>query len=121
MTVKRYAVVNGSNATVDNVARYLPANYSVLGEPSDGIVVGGTDRAGFTLDNYVIPRLGSGLLFAREIDLSHGAIKQVPAEPTNFDEWMVRIDNAVQALSGLSAHDLPDAPYRDWFDDGLSP
>ncbi len=38
-----------------------------------------------------------------------------------FDEWMKQLDKAVSDLSGLSAHDLADQPYRDWFDSGYSP
>ena len=42
-------------------------------------MIGGRDVAGWTLDAYVIPRLASGLYFATEIDLSHPALKQLPA------------------------------------------
>ena len=54
------------------VARYLPGNYSVTGiaaadeDPTGlqrvGVRVHGTDNAGWTLEEYVIPRLASGLM-----------------------------------------------------------
>lgn len=66
--IMRYALV-GSPAT--QIAAYLPDNYHVLGVVDDQTVIGGRDRAGWTLDAYVIPRLASGLYFATEIDLSH--------------------------------------------------
>lgn len=84
--MKRYAIVSLRRDDVEKVRRYLPSNYEVIGTvphadefPFDGecAVVAGEDRAGWTLDAYVIPRLGSGLIPSREIDLSHPAIKEV--------------------------------------------
>ena len=59
--------------TVETVAAYLPQNYRVLGMDGDDVLIGGTDNHGWTLDDYVIPRLGSGMLFCKEIklDLEH--------------------------------------------------
>jgi hypothetical protein len=37
-----------------------------------------------------------------------------------FEEWMRAVDQAVQMKVGLSVHDLADAPFRDWYDDGVS-
>jgi hypothetical protein len=125
MTVKRYALVTGLHATAETVARYLPGNYRVIGTTSYGVVVQGTDEAGWTFDAYVAPRLGSGLMRAVEVDLSHPALKEIPEQapshPTGFDTWMEAVDDAVQANCGASVRDLPDCCYRDWFDDGLSP
>lgn len=48
----------------------LPSHYRVSRhipmEPVQIMVVEGEDDAGWTLDGYVIPRLASGLIFARE-------------------------------------------------------
>jgi hypothetical protein len=33
-----------------------------------------------------------------------------------FDEWMDRIDSLLFSTRGVSVHDLPDCPYRDWYD-----
>jgi hypothetical protein len=51
----------------DEVARYLPANYKVTGEDAGAVVIEGTDDHGWTLDDYVIPRLASGLIHAEEL------------------------------------------------------
>jgi hypothetical protein len=57
--------------------RYMPSNYSVsparsgTGEPA--VLIVGQDSAGWTLTDYVIPRLASGLYFAREISAAEAA------------------------------------------------
>jgi hypothetical protein len=38
-----------------------------------------------------------------------------------FDDWMHKVDRSVESFAGLSAFDLPDCPYRDWYDDELTP
>ena len=55
---------------LQTVQRYLPSNYKAeLRTHADPpyILIEGTDDHGWTLDGYVIPRLGSGLIVAREI------------------------------------------------------
>lgn len=39
----------------------------------------------------------------------------------SFEDWMQKVDQAVGAKAGLSVYDLADMPYRDWYDDGMSP
>ena len=41
--------------------------------------------------------------------------------PDPFDLWMNRVDQFVTHSTGLSIHDLSDLPFRDYFDDGMSP
>ena len=85
--IKRYALVT-SRTTLEQLPAYMPANYEAIwtgedaarpGEkaPSYLAVIAGHDVAGWTLDDYVIPRLASGLYFANEIDLSHPVMKRV--------------------------------------------
>ena len=72
MSNTRRASVVGHGITADKIAAYLPANYEVIGviEGRDPqVIIEGEDVAGWTLDDYVIPRLGSGLWFATEVDL----------------------------------------------------
>jgi len=38
-----------------------------------------------------------------------------------FDEWMREVDSHVGSLVMLSVHDLPDAPWWDYWHDGLEP
>jgi hypothetical protein len=40
---------------------------------------------------------------------------------TAFKKWMAEVDVAVATRAFVSAYDLPDQPYRDWFEEGLSP
>ena len=58
-------------ATADHqqVAAYLPANYRVIGRTLNelGTIIVGVDNHGWTLDAYVIPRLGSGLIHCDEV------------------------------------------------------
>lgn len=64
----RHAVVRGQHDKIDTIRRYLPSNFTA---DSDGVDVflHGTDVAGWTLTDYVIPRLASGLIRAEEITL----------------------------------------------------
>ena len=93
--VKRYGLVRGRNVTAETVTNYLPGNYRVIwsGKVSDWsptvevegplddncVVIQGEDNRGWTLDRYVIPRLGSGLMRCDEIDLSSPAMRLIPA------------------------------------------
>lgn len=65
----RKAIVKGE-LSLDRVRAYLPENFTAHLEKvgSDWrIVIQGQDFAGWTLDDYVIPRLASGLIFAEEV------------------------------------------------------
>ncbi len=39
----------------------------------------------------------------------------------DFRAWMVRVDEEMGMLVPLTHADLPDQPYRDWFNSGLPP
>ena len=75
----RYALVNTPDS--ERVAPYLPSNYRVIGETEDGTLISGTDNAGWTMDDYVLPRLASGLHFGHEITREEAGIP----EPTQAD------------------------------------
>lgn len=66
MNELREAVVL-SKDSLATVRKYLPVNYEAFANSSGQILIWGHDRAGWTLDGYVIPRLASGLITAREI------------------------------------------------------
>lgn len=98
--MNRYAIVRGLGVTAEKVAPYLPSNYKVIWEGTTDwhrssstntwkqwpdivdkvVVIQGEDpsHSGFTLDSYVIPRLGSGMMRCDEIDLSHPIMKEIP-------------------------------------------
>jgi hypothetical protein len=74
MEKTRYATVRGNGLTREGLSRYLPANYAVIGARTEGdspnetiFIVAGEDYAGWTMDDYVIPRLASGLIWAKEL------------------------------------------------------
>ena len=52
-----------------DVAQYLPNNFQVLGRTLDnsGTIIVGVDDHGWSLDAYVIPRLGSALISCEEV------------------------------------------------------
>ena len=84
----RFAVVSlHGSTTVEQIERYLPGNYRNVGyAPADSnaldvrslapaVVIAGEDNAGWTLDDYVIPRLQSGLIQANEISSDDPVLK----------------------------------------------
>lgn len=77
----RYALVRSGALAI---ADYLPSNYEVIYQTDPDTtggetVIAGRDRGGWTLHQYVLPRLASGLYFGEEIDLSHPIMKEIPA------------------------------------------
>jgi hypothetical protein len=75
---KRKAIVTSPSAgqhhplaILDTVSSYLPSNFTACESSGtihgDCILIEGFDRAGWTLDAYVIPRLASGLIVAKEV------------------------------------------------------
>jgi hypothetical protein len=84
--MRRYASVKHKRSTPEQIARYLPDNYRIAYTaddpelPPDGLesVIVGEDAYGWTLDDYVIPRLGSGLYWATELDPDDARVKAIP-------------------------------------------
>jgi hypothetical protein len=64
--VNRKSADGWSGDGLKTVARYLPDNYKVVGNDDEWIYIEGEDFAGWTLEDYVIPRLASGLIWAEE-------------------------------------------------------
>lgn len=38
-----------------------------------------------------------------------------------FKDWLHDVDRHVTAKTGLGRDDLPDCPYADWYEEGVSP
>lgn len=38
-----------------------------------------------------------------------------------FEVWFAEVNKKLRAATGLDARDLPDCPYYDWYDDGVTP
>lgn len=51
---------------LSTIERYLPSNYQAVELPDGSVWIVGQDVAGWGLDTYVIPRLASGLIYAKE-------------------------------------------------------
>lgn len=71
MSEQRWAKVYGADYDVDRVAAYLPEAWRVTGFGYDTdkrrhVRIAGYDVAGWTFEDYVKPRLASGLMFAEE-------------------------------------------------------
>jgi hypothetical protein len=39
----------------------------------------------------------------------------------NYKKWMEKVDRILIKNIGAPSSDLPDAPYRDWYEDGMTP
>lgn len=67
----RYALAHTRRDDGSDIAAYMPHNYSVVGvlegERYNQALIKGTDDAGWTMEDYVIPRLQSGLVGVREV------------------------------------------------------
>lgn len=63
----RFAIVRNAEHE-DRLEAFLPHNYTVVDSHDDVFVIAGEDHAGWTMDDYVIPRLASGLIWATEIE-----------------------------------------------------
>jgi hypothetical protein len=57
-----------SNSSLSQVESYLPSNYEVAEITDDYVIVKGEDFLGWTAEDYVIPRLFSGLYRAEIIE-----------------------------------------------------
>jgi hypothetical protein len=82
MTETRFAVVQNAR-DAKQLWNYLPENYRVVGSDFGDTgkpvyLIAGEDHAGWTMDDYVIPRLASGLIWATEItDEVRKAVEEV--------------------------------------------
>ena len=63
----------GNGITQERITAFLPANYDTVGvgtdyDGRDYILIAGFDNAGWTMGDYVLPRLASGLWFGTEVE-----------------------------------------------------
>ena len=65
MSTTRTAIVSNENVSLFTVRRYLPHNYDAH-LTIHGITIEGEDSAGWTMQDYVLPRLASGGIYAVE-------------------------------------------------------
>lgn len=62
----RFAKVQSTGERAQ-VERYLPANYELIAWDDEDFYLAGIDRQGWTLHEYVLPRLASGLHYGQEM------------------------------------------------------
>lgn len=43
------------------------------------------------------------------------------ATALTYEEWMEEVNKEVEAIAGVSVHDLPDFPSRDWYEAEVDP
>lgn len=70
LPVNRHALIRVKAEDAQRLARYLPSNYHIalnFGTYGEGILIEGHDVAGWTLDDYVLPRLMSGGMYGSEV------------------------------------------------------
>lgn len=91
----RTAIVYKANA--DTVARYLPGNYDVDQQVGEDVLISGSDQAGWTLDDYVIPRLLSGMIRCTEyVGLPPKRLQL--GEKTELIEWLCEIESRTHTM-----------------------
>jgi hypothetical protein len=61
--MNRFAIVKGEN-DAEKIGRFMPGNYQAKKVGELHTLIYGQDSCGWTLEDYVIPRLASGLYFA---------------------------------------------------------
>ena len=66
-TLERQRYTPDHPPVVELVQKYLPQNYRASQAKDGSIVITGKDVAGWTMEEYVIPRLASGLIFAEAV------------------------------------------------------
>jgi hypothetical protein len=66
---KILVVVNATSDDRWTIARYMPLAYNVVWVDDDGVWIEGHDVFGWTAEDYVIPRLATGLWFAERRDM----------------------------------------------------
>ncbi len=65
--MKRYAYVRGAD-NEKHLTAYIEPRYEIIDRIDDNFIIAGEDQAGWTLDEYYIPRIGSsGVMGAEEI------------------------------------------------------
>lgn len=97
----RYALIRKTLAST-NIEPYLPSNYRIILDQGRHVVIEGVDDAGWTLDDYVLPRLASGLNFGEEIDRDHPILAALPKTAATLMLDGMAFTVATQIVAGES-------------------
>lgn len=113
MTI-RFARVARSNqgTSASTIKAYLPGNYTLVSERPDSFLIGGRDSHGWTLEDYVIPRLASGLYFAEEV-----GTEEPPTPDASGDDWIAFLRYVADTNNADTVVDVVEKPwnYGDWY------
>ena len=122
----RFALASGRDSA-EQVAPFLPDNYYIAAKTPDGFLLAGTDDAGWTMKDFVIPRLQSGLIGVREITVEKAlALGFTPEERvitneealfwSNDDGWVDLASATKFGRHELAGLDLPQSAMTKWVD-----
>lgn len=123
----RFLLVSSSRDSAAEVSPYLPANYYLALETPEGFLVAGSDNAGWTLKDYVIPRLLSGSISSQEISKDKAlALGFKPQEMvitnaealfwSNSDGWVDLASATIFGRHEIYGLNLPDSAVSRWVD-----
>ena len=45
----------------------------------------------------------------------------LPDDEKKFQDWVSAVNSYIDSVYGISVHDLPDVPMREWWEDKLKP
>jgi hypothetical protein len=114
---RRFARIKGMSINPETIERYLPHNYSVLYFEDDMVTITGFDNAGWTLDEYVLPRIaqwGMGGTEIHEEDISGDELEAERRRRAKAYTAYVRecSDNLCEAhnMPMWSVHGEPEGP-----------
>ena len=77
-----------------------------------------------TFSDLTVKDLGTGKTYqitTGNAQMIFGIGRDAAEHKYSFDDWMKLVDAACQSKSGMSIHDLPDCPFRDWYDKYVPP
>ena len=121
----RFALVTPTTRPLAEIAAYMPSNYYVARETPEGWLIAGSDSAGWTLDDYIKPRLLSGSIGSKEITKQKALALGFVAEPfvifneealfwSNLDGWVDLASATHFGRHEVPSLNLPESAYSQW-------
>ena len=122
----RFALASKGDSA-EQVERYLPNNYYIAAETPEGFLLAGTDAFGWTMKDFVIPRLQSGSIGVREITAEQALVLGFTPEErvitneealfwSNADGWVDLASATRFGRHEIHGLDLPQSAMTKWVD-----
>ena len=114
----KYALINTDRT--DTIERYLPGNYDAV-PFGPFVLVYGTDNRGWTLEDYVLPRLASGLFYPvpgdqAQVEFKSGVLSLVdpdgPFDPPAAEVWVLDFEGWLASYRSIGF----DPAWGEWWD-----